>query len=136
MPFKYWTYGAAATEVELDVLTGSHRILRADIVMDLGQPLNPALDIGQIEGAYVQVSSPPPPPPSPFHSCMHPYISSQTVLMCRRWKKRDHNDVGCRQSACIRLSKHVPVAGLLKFRPARRSIVLLQLPRLLLQRMC
>ncbi len=55
MPFKYWTYGAAATEVELDVLTGSHRVLRADICMDLGQPLNPALDIGQIEGAYVQV---------------------------------------------------------------------------------
>ena len=55
MPFKYWTYGAAATEVELDVLTGAHKVLRADIVMDLGQPLNPALDIGQIEGAYVQV---------------------------------------------------------------------------------
>ncbi|KAK9866639.1 hypothetical protein WJX84_012043 [Apatococcus fuscideae] len=54
MPFKYWTYGAAATEVELDVLTGAHKVLRADIVMDLGQPLNPALDIGQIEGAYVQ----------------------------------------------------------------------------------
>ena len=46
MPFKYWTYGAAATEVELDVLTGTHRVIRADIVMDLGQPLNPALDIG------------------------------------------------------------------------------------------
>ncbi|KAK9830775.1 hypothetical protein WJX74_006631 [Apatococcus lobatus] len=54
MPFKYWTYGAAATEVELDVLTGTHRVIRADIVMDLGQPLNPAIDIGQIEGAYVQ----------------------------------------------------------------------------------
>ena len=57
MPFKYWTYGAAATEVELDVLTGTHRVIRADIVMDLGQPLNPALDIGQIEGAYVQAST-------------------------------------------------------------------------------
>ena len=75
MPFKYWTYGAAATEVELDVLTGSHRVLRADIVMDLGQPLNPALDIGQIEGAYVQASSlrlPPPllPPIGRRHACM------------------------------------------------------------------
>lgn len=75
MPFKYWTYGAAATEVELDVLTGSHRVLRADIVMDLGQPLNPALDIGQIEGAYVQARSLNP------CSCIGPAI----LKFCSRW---------------------------------------------------
>lgn len=53
-PFNYFTLGVACTEVEIDVLTGDSRILRADILMDLGKSINPALDIGQIEGAYVQ----------------------------------------------------------------------------------
>lgn len=53
-PFYYFAYGAALTEVVLDRLTGEARILRADILHDAGQSLNPALDIGQIEGAYVQ----------------------------------------------------------------------------------
>ncbi|XP_013414652.1 xanthine dehydrogenase/oxidase-like [Lingula anatina] len=53
-PFSYFTYGAACTEVEIDCLTGDHVILRTDIVMDLGKSLNPALDIGQIEGAFMQ----------------------------------------------------------------------------------
>lgn len=53
-PFFYFAYGVAATEVVLDTLTGEYRILRADILHDCGASLNPALDIGQIEGGYVQ----------------------------------------------------------------------------------
>ena len=53
-PFAYFTNGAACTEVEVDCLTGDHHVLRTDIVMDLGNPLNPAIDVGQIEGAFVQ----------------------------------------------------------------------------------
>lgn len=53
-PFYYFAYGAALTEVVLDTLTGENRILRADLLHDCGSSLNPALDIGQIEGAYVQ----------------------------------------------------------------------------------
>ncbi len=53
-PFLYFSYGAAVTEVVIDTLTGENRILRTDILHDVGKSLNPALDIGQIEGAYVQ----------------------------------------------------------------------------------
>ena len=53
-PFYYFAYGAAVTEVAIDTLTGEYRILRADILHDVGASLNPAIDIGQIEGAYVQ----------------------------------------------------------------------------------
>jgi xanthine dehydrogenase large subunit len=53
-PFFYFAYGAALTEVVVDTLTGEYRILRADILHDCGASLNPALDIGQIEGGYVQ----------------------------------------------------------------------------------
>jgi xanthine dehydrogenase large subunit len=53
-PFYYFAYGAAVTEVVVDVLTGENRILRCDILHDCGASLNPALDIGQIEGGYVQ----------------------------------------------------------------------------------
>ena len=53
-PFYYFAYGAAVTEVVIDTLTGENRILRADILHDVGRSLNPALDIGQIEGGYVQ----------------------------------------------------------------------------------
>ncbi|MFB0994518.1 MAG: xanthine dehydrogenase molybdopterin binding subunit, partial [Paracoccaceae bacterium] len=53
-PFLYFAYGAAVTEVVIDTLTGENRILRTDILHDTGKSLNPALDIGQIEGAYVQ----------------------------------------------------------------------------------
>ena len=53
-PFYYFAYGAAVSEVVIDTLTGENRILRADILHDCGASLNPALDIGQIEGGYVQ----------------------------------------------------------------------------------
>ena len=53
-PFLYFAYGAAISEVELDTLTGENRIIRTDILHDVGNSLNPALDIGQIEGAFVQ----------------------------------------------------------------------------------
>ena len=53
-PFFYFAYGAAVSEVVIDTLTGENRILRADILHDTGASLNPVLDIGQVEGAYVQ----------------------------------------------------------------------------------
>ena len=53
-PFYYFAYGAAVTEAVIDTLSGESRILRTDIVHDVGQSLNPAIDIGQIEGGFVQ----------------------------------------------------------------------------------
>jgi xanthine dehydrogenase large subunit len=54
MPFFYFAYGAAVTEVIVDTLTGENRSLRVDILHDCGDSLNPAIDIGQVEGGYVQ----------------------------------------------------------------------------------
>ena len=53
-PFYYFAYGAAVSEVVVDTLTGEWKLLRADILQDAGQSLNPAIDIGQIEGAFIQ----------------------------------------------------------------------------------
>jgi xanthine dehydrogenase large subunit len=53
-PFYYYSYGAAVSEVVIDTLTGEMRVLRADALHDVGASLNPALDIGQVEGAFVQ----------------------------------------------------------------------------------
>ncbi|XP_012925612.1 xanthine dehydrogenase/oxidase isoform X4 [Heterocephalus glaber] len=53
-PFHYFSYGVACSEVEIDCLTGDHKNLRTDIVMDVGSSLNPAIDIGQVEGAFIQ----------------------------------------------------------------------------------
>ena len=53
-PFFYFSYGAACTEVAIDTLTGESRVLKVDILHDVGRSINPAIDIGQIEGAFVQ----------------------------------------------------------------------------------
>ncbi|CAD5372448.1 Xanthine dehydrogenase, molybdenum binding subunit [Rubrivivax sp. A210] len=53
-PFYYFAWGAAVSEVIVDTLTGEHRLLRADILHDAGRSLNPAIDIGQVEGAFIQ----------------------------------------------------------------------------------
>ncbi|XP_076008116.1 aldehyde oxidase 6 [Genypterus blacodes] len=53
-PFLYFTYGVCSCEVELDCLTGDYRTVRVDIVADIGRSVNPSVDIGQIEGAFMQ----------------------------------------------------------------------------------
>ena len=53
-PFYYFAYGAAVSEVLVDTLSGEFRLLRADVLQDAGTSLNPAVDIGQIEGAFIQ----------------------------------------------------------------------------------
>lgn len=53
-PFFYFSFGAAMAEVAIDTLTGESRVLRADLIQDCGDSLNPAIDLGQIEGAFVQ----------------------------------------------------------------------------------
>jgi xanthine dehydrogenase large subunit len=53
-PFFYFAYGAAVSEVLVDTLTGEWKLLRADVLHDAGQSINPAIDIGQVEGAFVQ----------------------------------------------------------------------------------
>ena len=53
-PFYYYAYGAAISEVAIDTLTGETRVLRTDILHDCGASINPAIDMGQIEGAFVQ----------------------------------------------------------------------------------
>lgn len=53
-PFFYYAYGAACSEVVVDTLTGEWKLLRADVLHDVGRSINPAVDIGQIEGAFIQ----------------------------------------------------------------------------------
>ncbi len=53
-PFFYYAYGAAVSEVVIDTLTGEYKVLRVDICHDVGESLNPAIDIGQVEGGFIQ----------------------------------------------------------------------------------
>jgi xanthine dehydrogenase large subunit len=53
-PFLYFAYGAAVSEVVIDSLTGEHQLLRVDILHDVGRSINPAIDLGQIEGGFLQ----------------------------------------------------------------------------------
>ena len=53
-PFFYFAYGAAVSEVIVDTLTGEWKLLRADLLHDAGDSINPAIDIGQVEGAFIQ----------------------------------------------------------------------------------
>jgi len=53
-PFYYFAFGAACAEVVVDTLTGEYKMLRTDILHDVGASLNPAIDIGQVEGGYIQ----------------------------------------------------------------------------------
>jgi xanthine dehydrogenase large subunit len=53
-PFLYFAYGAAVSEVDVDCLTGEYRLRRVDILHDVGRSLNPAIDLGQIEGGFIQ----------------------------------------------------------------------------------
>ncbi|MGH8780475.1 xanthine dehydrogenase molybdopterin binding subunit [Paraburkholderia sp.] len=53
-PFSYYSYGAAVSEVVIDTLTGEMRVLRVDALHDVGASLNPALDLGQVEGGFIQ----------------------------------------------------------------------------------
>jgi xanthine dehydrogenase molybdopterin-binding subunit B len=53
-PFFYYAYGAACSEGVIDILSGEMKVRRVDILHDVGRSINPAIDIGQIEGAFVQ----------------------------------------------------------------------------------
>jgi xanthine dehydrogenase large subunit len=53
-PFYYFSYGASVTEVAIDTLTGESRVLKVDILHDVGTSINPAIDVGQVEGAFIQ----------------------------------------------------------------------------------
>ncbi|HST36654.1 MAG TPA: molybdopterin cofactor-binding domain-containing protein, partial [Allosphingosinicella sp.] len=53
-PFLYFAYGASLSEVAIDTLTGEHRVVAVDILHDVGRSLNPAIDLGQIEGGFIQ----------------------------------------------------------------------------------
>nr|WP_315231189.1 xanthine dehydrogenase molybdopterin binding subunit [uncultured Albidiferax sp.] len=53
-PFYYFAYGAACSEVAIDTLTGESRVLKIDILYDAGTSINPAIDIGQVEGGFIQ----------------------------------------------------------------------------------
>src|SRR5207302_7579887 len=53
-PFYYFAYGVAVSEVEIDAFTGQHRLLRADLLDDVGDSVSPMIDRGQVEGGFIQ----------------------------------------------------------------------------------
>jgi xanthine dehydrogenase large subunit len=53
-PFYYFAYGAACTEVAIDTLTGENKVIRVDVLHDVGKSINPAIDLGQVEGGFIQ----------------------------------------------------------------------------------
>jgi hypothetical protein len=81
-PFHYFSFGAAVSEVEIDVLTGDMHILRADMTHDVGKSLNPAVDIGQIEGAFMQVYFYMKNNFEPFHSCLY---RESVYFVSKKW---------------------------------------------------
>ncbi|MEM9621816.1 MAG: xanthine dehydrogenase molybdopterin binding subunit [Pseudomonadota bacterium] len=72
-PFYYFAYGAAASEVVIDCRTGEYRLLRVDVLHDVGNSINPAVDRGQIEGGYIQGLG--------WLTCEELYWNEQGVLM-------------------------------------------------------
>jgi xanthine dehydrogenase large subunit len=74
-PFYYFAWGAAVAEVALDTLTGESRLLRVDILHDVGSSLNPALDIGQVEGGFLQGAG---------------WLTSETLWWDERGRLRTH----------------------------------------------
>ena len=56
-PFRYFAYGASVSEVIIDTLTGENKLLRADILHDAGKSINPAIDLGQVEGGFAVMSA-------------------------------------------------------------------------------
>jgi xanthine dehydrogenase/oxidase len=53
-PFQYYVYGASGSVVEIDTLTGDHQVIRSDVLFDVGESLNKGIDVGQVEGAFIQ----------------------------------------------------------------------------------
>ncbi|CAI7828132.1 unnamed protein product [Closterium sp. NIES-54] len=81
-PFAYFTFGAAVAEVVVDVLTGEWVAPRVDILMDVGRSLNPAIDIGQIEGAFVQGMGWSVIEESKWGDSAHPWVAPGSLFTC------------------------------------------------------
>ncbi|CAI5470258.1 unnamed protein product [Closterium sp. Yama58-4] len=81
-PFAYFTFGAAVAEVVVDVLTGEWVAPRVDVLMDVGRSLNPAIDIGQIEGAFVQGMGWSVIEESKWGDSAHPWVAPGSLFTC------------------------------------------------------
>ncbi|CAG4983360.1 unnamed protein product [Parnassius apollo] len=94
----YRSVGAVVTEVELDILTGEHEILRVDIMQDVGLSINPQLDIGQIEGAFIMGTG--------YWTCEHLMYDNKTgeLITDRAWNYH------------VPLAKDIPIDFRIKLR--------------------